>query len=157
MKMRLFFTTVIFLFSLVVVQAQNNEMFERLSNHKDITTVYISKSLLSMMPNMVEGGPDIKALAGKLEQLEIYNSNGNKEANKMIRKEMDDLVKTKTYETLMMVKDGTDNVTFYAYQEKGRFKDLVMFVNDPEECTIIRIMGNFTAEDIQKVVEGKNK
>ena len=106
---------------------------------------------------MDTGGADIKGLAGKLEQLEIYNSNGNKDANNIIRKEIEALVKSKTYETLMKVKDGSDNITFYAHKENDRFKDLVMFVNDPEECTIIRIMGNFTAEDIQKVMDSKKK
>ncbi len=55
----------------MAIKAQTN-MFDRLSNKKEISTVYISKSLLGMMPNMDMGGADIKGLANKLEQLEIY-------------------------------------------------------------------------------------
>ena len=155
MKTKIILTSLLLMFGLMAVQAQNSDMFEKLSNHKDVTTVYISKSLLNMMPNLDTGGADIKSLAGKLEQLEIYNTNGNKEANSLIRKEVEALTKSKTYETLMKIKDGTDNVTFYAHKEKDRFKDLIMFVNEPDDCTIIRIMGNFTAEDIQKVMDSK--
>jgi len=155
MKIKVFITAVLLMLGLVPIQAQNSDIFEKLSDHKDVTTVYITKALLNMMPNIDTGGADIKSLAGKLEQLEIYDSNGNKDANSIMKKEIDALVKSKTYETLMKVKDGGDNITFYAYKEKERFKDLVMFINDPEDCTIIRIMGNFTAEDIQKVMDSK--
>lgn len=155
MKIKVLITAMVFMFSFIAVQAQNS-MFDKLSNHKDISTVFISKSLLSMMPNKgadMMGGADIKNLAGKLEQLEIYNSE-SKEASKLIRTEVEAMVKAKTYETLMSVKDKGDNVTFYAHKEKDRFKDLIMFVNEPNECTIIRIVGNFTAEDIQGVMGG---
>jgi len=156
MKTKIILLMIVFISGIAGIQAQN-KIFEKLSNHKDITTVYISKSLLNMMPNLDTGGADIKGLAGKLEQLEIYSSNDNKDATKVIRDEIDGLVKSKTYEVLMKVKDQGNNVTFYAYKEKDKIKDLVMFVDDPESCTIIRIMGNFTTDDIQKVMDGTTK
>lgn len=142
------------MFGLLNIQAQGSDMFEKLSNMDDVTTVYVSKSLLRMMPDIDTGGANIKGLANKLDQVEIYTTNGNKEANKLARKEVEALTKSKTYETLMKVKDGGDNITFYAHKEKEHFKDLIMFINEPDECTIIRIMGTFTAEDIQKVMDG---
>ncbi|MBK5721720.1 DUF4252 domain-containing protein [Dysgonomonas sp. Marseille-P4677] len=153
MKIKVLFTSVMLILSSMMI-AQNN-MFDRLSNNKDISTVYISKSLLGMMPKMDMGGADIKGLASKLEQLEIYSSENSKEASKLMRTEIEAMVKAKTYETLMSIKDKGDNITFYAHKEKERFKDLIMFINAPDECTIIRIVGNFTAEDIQSVMNKK--
>ncbi|MDU1890462.1 MAG: DUF4252 domain-containing protein [Dysgonomonas sp.] len=153
MNRKVLLTIMALILSFTAVQAQ--DIFEKLSNHDDITTVYISKSLLSMMPSKgadMMGGVNIKNLASKLEQLEVYNSE-NKGASDMMRNEIKALVKTKTYETLMAVKDKGDNVTFYAHKENDKFKDLVMFVNEPNACTIIRITGNFTAEDIQGVMD----
>lgn len=155
MKIKALFITILFILGVISVQAQSTDMFEQLSNHKDVTTVYISKSLLKMVPNTNAGGIDIKSLAGKLDQVEIYSTNGSKEADKAIRKEIEAVAKSKTYETLMKIKDGWDNIAFYGHKEKDNFKDLIMFIDEPGECTIIRIMGNFTAEDIQKVMDSK--
>jgi hypothetical protein len=66
--------------------------------------------------------------------------------------------KNKSYETLMSVKEKDQVVDFYAQQDNnGKFKDLIMFVNEPNECTVIRIVGNFTMEDIQGVMNSVNK
>ena len=160
MKIKIITLAIITAFSVLGVQAQKG-MFDKLSNHKDVTAVYISKALIKMMPEIDTGGADIKALAGKLEQMEIYSSYSNKEAANIIRKEVEGMTKTKTYEVLMKIKDQGSNITFYAFKEKDRIKDLVMLIDQSDECTIIRIMGNFTAEDIQKVMDGadvnKNK
>ena len=157
MKLKVLITSILLLLGIAAMHAQNT-MFDRLSANKDISTVYISKALLNMMPKMDvgAGGADIKSLAGKLEQLEIYSSQ-SKDAAKLIRNEFEGIKKGKTYETLMAIKDKDDNITFYARKEKDNFKDLIMFVNDPEECTVIRIMGNFTAEDVQKVMNSSKK
>lgn len=155
MKTKILLIAILLFSALGYMQAQNN-MFDKLSKQKGITTVYISKSLLSMMPNMETGGANIKGLSGKLEQLEIYSSENNKEAAKLMKEEVNVLVKEKKYEVLMSVKDGDDNVTFYAYKENGKFKDLIMFTEEPGESSIIRIIGNFSAEDVQGVI-GKRK
>lgn len=106
-----------------------------------------------MMPDMDMNGANVKGLSKKLEQLEIYN-NESKEASGIIRTEIDKLIKNKTYEGLMQMKDSDDNITFYANKEKGRIKELIMYINNSDECTIIRILGNFTTEDIQSVISG---
>lgn len=156
MKTKILLTTIMLALSSMMMTAQTN-MFDKLSGNKNISTVYISKALLSMVPNMDMGGADIKGLAGKLEQMEIYSSENNKDASKLMRTEIESMVKAKTYETLMSIKDKDDNITFYAHKDKNRFKDLIMFINQPDECTIIRIVGNFTAEDIQSVMNSNNK
>lgn len=155
MKTKILLTITLFLFSFAV-WAQN-DVFEKLSNNKDISVVYISKSLLGMMSksDMKVDGADIKSLAGKLEKMEIYNAE-SKSGSNLIKAEVDKL-KDKKYETLMRIKDENENITFYAYKEKDKFKDLIMYINTPDECTLIRIAGNFTTEDIQDVVNGSKK
>lgn len=155
MKAKILLIAILSVFSFMSIYAQE-DMFERLSDHKDITTVYISKSLLKMMPDINAGGANIKGLAGKLEQLEIYNSEESKEAAKLMKQEIAGLLKSKKYEILMKVKEKDNTVTFYVYKEKDRIKDLIMFVDQKEECSIIRIKGNFSAEDVQGVMGNKS-
>jgi hypothetical protein len=155
MKTKIIVTTILLTISFLNAQAQNSDMFEKLSNHKDVTSVYISKTLLGMVSNFNTGGADIRSLAGKLEQIEIYNSNGNREANRIINEGVEELIKAKTYEVLMRVRDGgsSTDIVFYAQKERNHFRDLIMHITQANSATIIRIMGVFTAEDIQKVMD----
>ncbi len=96
MKIKGLLIAVVFMLSAVAVQAQD-KMFEKFSDNKDITTVYISKALLSMVPNMDAGGVNVKGLANKLEKLEIYTSE-NKGAMKTMASEAQVMKKNKAYE-----------------------------------------------------------
>lgn len=152
MKLKGLLTAFVFMFSLIAIQAQD-KMFERFSNNKDITTVYISKALLSMVPNMETGGVNVKGLANKLEQLEIYTSE-NKNSIKQMVLEAESLKKNKAFESLMSVKESDQVINFYAQKDgNNKFKDLIMVINESAECTIIRIVGSFTMEDIKKVMD----
>lgn len=156
MKMKGLLIAIAFMLSAIAMQAQD-KMFERFSNNKDITTVYISKALLSMVPNMDAGGLNVKNLANKLEKLEIYTSESQSAMKAMVA-EAQSMKKNKAYETLMSVKEKDQVVDFYAQQDSnGKFKDLIMFVNQSDECTVIRIVGNFTMDDIKGVMGSVNK
>lgn len=150
MKTKILLMTIFSIFSFMSISAQE-DVFEKLSDHQDITTVYISKSLLKMMPDINTGGANIKGLSEKIDQLEIYNSEGSADAAKLMKQEVNKLIKSRKYEILMKVKEKDNNVTFYAHKEKEKIKDLVMFVDNTDECTIIRISGDFSAEDIKSV------
>ncbi|MDR0683390.1 MAG: DUF4252 domain-containing protein [Dysgonamonadaceae bacterium] len=139
------------------VSASAQDLFEKLADNEHITSVYISKTLLNMFPAMSDKiqveGVDVENVIHKLEQIDIYTSD-NKEAAQFIRTEAKKLQsQSKSYEVLMKVKDGSEDVIFYAEKEKDRFKSLVMFVDSIDECTLIRLMGSFTAEDVQKITK----
>lgn len=156
MKTKRFLITILALSAVLMANAQAN-LFEKLSNNKNVTTVYISKALLSMMPaDMDMGGANIKGLASKLEKIEIYTSE-NKEAIALMKAETEFLKKNKGYEALMTVKETDNHVMFYAQQDKDKFKDLLMLVDQPNQSVIIRIIGSFTSEDIQSVMNSSNK
>lgn len=154
MRIKSLLIGIAFMFSLMAVHGQE-QMFEKFSSNNDISTVYISKALLSMAGNMDMGGANIKGLAGKLEKLEIYTSE-SKDAVKVMKEETGKLAKDKSFEVLMQVKDKGEFVTFYGKKISGdKFKDLIMHVEEPNECTIIRIVGTFTMDDIQGVINDK--
>ncbi len=112
-----------FLFFTLGIQAQS-KMYEKLSNkegillfdkfssNKDITSVFVSKSMLSMISDIKLSEMGVNKIIGKLDQ----------------------------------------NVNFYGVKDKDIIKDLVMFVDQSNSnCTIIRILGTFTTEDIQQI------
>jgi hypothetical protein len=152
MKIKVLLIAIAIMSGTIAVQAQT-QIFDKFSNNKDISTVVVSKALLSMAGNMDMGGVNIKALVNKLERLEIYSSD-NKNAMNQMRTEAGKLGSDKSFEVLMMVRDKGENVTFYGKKEKDdKIRDFIMFVDDADNCTIIRIVGLFTMEDIQSVTQ----
>ena len=155
MKTKKWLIAAIVLLNMVSVSAQ--DLFEKLGDNENITSIYVSKALLKMVPGMVTDqvnveGVDIGNIITKLEQIDIYTSE-NEEGSKLIRAEAKKLQsQSKSYEVLMKIKDGSNNVIFYAEKEKDRFKSLIMFV-DGDECVLIRLLGSFTAEDIQNITK----
>ncbi len=153
MKTKNLFIALMLLIGITAAQAQTSKttMFDKFSNNKDITAVFISKAMLgSMSGDQSVNGIDIEGLKGKLDQIEIYTSE-KAEACKSFRSEMEVVKKGKTYEVLMSIKDGDQNINFYAQKDKEKFSELLMFVDQPDECVIIRILGSFTSDDIQNI------
>ncbi len=152
---------IMFLSSLSLSAQNTTQMFDKFSDNEEITTVFISKALLQMAPELKAdmGGANISNLIGKLSQIEIYTTE-KKSVAQMMKSESDKLIKNKSYESLMTVKDKKDNVVFLIQRNKDRIDELLMVVSGLDECTIIRITGDFTMEDIRKVMsesENKNK
>ena len=68
--------------------------------------------------------------------------------------EAESLKKNKAFESLMSVRESDQIINFYAQKDgNNKFKDLVMVISQNTECTIIRIVGSFTMEDIKKVMD----
>ena len=149
MKLKGLFIALAFILSATAIQAQSS-LFNKLGNNKSINSIYISKTMLGMASNMSMGAANIKVIANKLEQLEIYTSE-TKDAANMMKKEMGALSKNKMYDLLMNMRDGESNTSFYALKVKDNFKELIMITDESESCVIIRMVGDFTMEDIQKV------
>ncbi len=155
MKTKSLFIALMLLIGVTAAQAQDNtsKMFERFSNNNEITSVFISKAMLgSMSGDQAVNGIDIKGLKEKLNQIEIYTTE-SPEACKSFRSEMSLIQKGNSHELLMSIKDKGNNVNFYAKKDNDKFKELIMFVDQAKECVIIRILGSFTSEDIEKITK----
>lgn len=127
-----------------------SDFFDKMAGSRNVNSVYISKAMLSMAPNIHLGGANIKDIANKLEQLDIYTSE-SKESSAMMKKDIEVLARNKTYELLMNLKDGMQTITFYALKNKDKFRELIMVTKETDQCVIIRMVGDFTMADIQKV------
>lgn len=147
MNKRLILTALICIVSIFSIKSQT---YEKLANNKEITSVYISKSMLSLAGGIDMGSADINSLMSKLEGIEIYTSEG-KLGQELISDEIDKMEKNKSFELLMKVKDEEDNIIFYSRKQKDKM-ELVMAIKEPDESLIIRIFGDFTLEDIQKLI-----
>ncbi len=130
-----------------------NKIFDKYADTKGVTSVYISKTMLQMMPNMKTQGIDIGHIAGQLESVNILTTE-TPSISKSMRYDMANFDRNKEYEQLMRVKDITTQSVFYIKKRQNKVHELIMFVDEPGEFVIIQITGNLTLQDIQNITKG---
>lgn len=132
-----------------------NKLFDKFAEMDNVSSVYISKSMFQMMPNIQTEGLNLMNLKGKISSLQILNTE-SKDKAELMRKEFSGLV-GKQHEELMRVRDGKTNATFYAKQNKDIIHELIMLANTEKGFTVIQILGDFTLNDIQEITSNMNK
>lgn len=152
MRLKTIFITTALIFFSLVGQAQTANVFDKLSARKDIQAVHVSQSLLGMISKMDMGGADIAHLADKLKQIDVYTSE-SADAAKFMKTEASFFATNKAYESFMTVKEKAQTVTFYGQKNGEKFKDLVMLLEEANKYTVVRMVGEFTAKDIQQIVK----
>jgi hypothetical protein len=104
-------------------------------------------------------GVDVENIVNKLNRIDIYTSE-DADMKKLIVKETTDFFNGKggkDYDILMKVKEEKNNVVFYGKKDGNFFTSLVMVVNGDDNCTLIRMLGKFTPQDIQDFTKAAKK
>ncbi|MDR1343510.1 MAG: DUF4252 domain-containing protein [Prevotellaceae bacterium] len=144
--------TAILLLAAGVSFAQES-IFDRFSGQKDITCITITKALINMLPSASSSinmnGIDIKGIADKLEQVDIFTSKTKNVVEQMEAEATQYFSSNKSYEMLMKIKNEADNVTFYGQKAENAFKSLVILVSNNGECVLVHLSGKLTVEDIR--------
>lgn len=154
MKTKFIYTIILAITCIISTQAQD-KLFDKLAANNNITMVQINKALLDLIPQMQYNpkAADIKQLTQNLDLMEIYNCNNNLKAITFVKSEMKDFLKTTAMESLMTIKDKGQMVYFYGQKQKDRYKNLILYMEETNNCTVIRITGNFTSNDIKNVID----
>lgn len=125
-----------------------DKLFEKYGEKDGVTSVYISKAMFKMIPSLDIEDLNLKNMSEKINSMQILSCEKRETAKEM---ENDFKKITGSYTELMRVKDDGDSVFFYTKQKGELIEELLMLVSEPDEFTVIRITGNFTIEDIQKI------
>jgi hypothetical protein len=133
--------------------AQNNSslLFDKYADTDGVTSVYISKAMFRMMPNIENMELNLGNMNEKIESLYILTTE-KKELIPAMRKDVLQLIK-KDHEELMRVRDGSTKVTFYASVKGDLVGDLLMLSDTESEFIVIQLSGNFTLQDIQEITK----
>lgn len=131
-----------------------DSFFDKFADMDGITSVYISKAMLSMMPNMKTEGVNIGEVAGKLDYIQILTCEKPTLIPK-IKKELEYINPKNGYEELLRVNDTGEKTTIYLKTNKNGKKEFVLLTSEKNELTIIIIVGNLSLKEIQGVVNKK--
>ena len=128
--------------------------FDKYADMEGMSSVYISKSMLRMFPDMSGkiNGVNVGNLAGRLDHIQILSSEEAK-LIELLRKETKDVSPAKGYEELMRVRDDGDKVNMYFKEDKKGKNEFVLIADGKDEFTIISIVGDLTLEEMQGMVE----
>lgn len=145
---------IVFLSLLLMTVVQNaraqDALFDKYEDTNGVTTVFISKTMLGMIPNVKAGNHDISKVAGKLDQLRILTC----EKASLISRILDDAKKTyksEGYEAIMRMNDDGGKMTIYQRSLKGGKNEFVLLQEDGSNLNIINVKGAITLKDIQKI------
>ena len=132
-----------------------DKLFDKYTEMDNVTSVYISKAMFQMMPNINNTGLNLMNMKGKIESLQLATTE-KKEISDQMRKEFTKLV-GRQHSELMRVRDGKTRATFYADMKGEQVKDLLMLAETDSSFTVIQLLGNFTLQDIQEIAKEMEK
>ena len=152
MKHRSIYIAFLSLLLMTIVQSgmAQDALFDKYEDTNGVTTVYISKTMLSMIPNVKAGNHDIGQIAGKLDQLRIITC----EKATLIPRILDDakkIYKSEGYEVIMRMNDDGEKMTIYQRSLKGGKNEFVLLQEDSSDLNIINVKGAITLKDIQMI------
>lgn len=131
-----------------VAYAQGSAVFKKYADNNEVTTVYISKSMLGMVSGIgavgAVGGMNFEGLSTNLTSLQVLTCE-NIGLIPEIRKSFNQAVEK--YELLMQVNDEGEKTNIYSCE-----KEILMLVEEEDEFTAILFTGDFKKSDLKKIM-----
>lgn len=128
-----------------------DKLFDKYADMDNVTSVFISKKMFDMMPNIESGGLSLMNLKGKINNLQLLTTE-KRDVQDQMRKEFSGLI-GKSHEELMRVKDNNTKATFYIEQNGELINEMIMLADTDSNYVVIRLTGKFTLQDIQDVAK----
>ena len=127
--------------------------FDKYAEMDGVTSVYITKSMLSLFPKGQANvnGINIGDIASRLDNIQILSTDEQPIVDKL-RKETSHINTRNGYEELMRVREDGEKTTIYFKDSKKDKKEFVLLVDEKDEFTIISIVGDLTLQEIQGIV-----
>ena len=110
--------------------------FDKYADMEGVTSVYISKAMLSLMPDMKTEEIYIGELASKLDNIQILNCE-KASVTAQIKKDISYISPKNGYQELIRINDEGEKVTIFQKQNEGKQKEFVLLCEEQNELTII--------------------
>lgn len=147
--MKRIFTVIAVMMACLSMHAQA-ELFSKYDNTHGVTTVYVSKSMLSIMPQMKTGGVDIGSIAQKLDNISILTC----ERPSMIggiKQNASAIYSRDGYEEEMKLNDSDSHTVIYMKQLSGGTNEFALVNTENNVLRIVNIKGRISLRDIQSI------
>lgn len=147
---RTYIITLLFCLCSLLTYAQSS-FFDKFTDMNEVTSVYISKAMLNLMPDMKSKGINIGNVVSKLDNIQIVSCE-NPSVIVKIKKELQFINPKNGYEELMRVNSKGEKTIIYLKQKNKEKKEFVLINSEEAEFTIIVITGNISLEEMKGIV-----
>lgn len=147
--------TMVILFTGITASAQSADVFNKISEMDGVTSIYISKAMLSMFGSNIHqdlGGVEISEIASSLNSIEIFNIE-EKNLIKKIKPLINKLAEDKAFEVLAKIKEDGENVTIYGEPNGKVLSRLALVVEEADELVIIYMTGDIPLDKISALTK----
>ncbi|MDE5969746.1 MAG: DUF4252 domain-containing protein [Muribaculaceae bacterium] len=147
---RLYILSILFILAVVSVNAQVSKIFEQYSDSKGVTSVYISSTMLRMIPDLKTGDVELKGMTDKLNFIRVLSTEKSDVASK-IANELNSQIKKDSYEILISANDGDEKANIYMKTDSKGINEYLIVAREPNQLSIVLINGSITPADVQKM------
>ncbi len=134
--------------------AQAIKFFEKYEDADDVTSVYVSKAMLRMIPDFSTADMDFKDVGGKINCIRVLTAD-RAEVSAKLKTEADKVIKDGKYELLVKVSEGKEKTNIYMKTDKEGVNEYIILNGSPKDFNAILIEGALTPADVQKMANKK--
>ena len=126
-----------------------NDLFEKYAGKEEVINFTVPKSMLQLIPDIDANGFDIKRLRDNIETVEIYTTQ-----SAAISAEM-----TEDFKNLVpagytrLIQDNKSNTIIWVKEKGEAISEFVAVTDINGTVGVVRILGLFTADDIQQTMK----
>lgn len=135
-------------------QAQKN-LFNKYNDMKGVSSVYISKAMMELNPNLFMKDLYIGKVAERLNSVQVFSTREDKVKAEML-KDIRSLVQSSKYELLMKQKGTVSGSEVYVNRKGNKIKELIMVMDGAASLKFVYMEGDMTSDDIKKLMLYQN-
>ncbi len=140
----------------ITTQAQTlKSLFNKYSNDERFEYVSVGRGMLTMGKIFGDTDEEKQPVLSKIKSLKILTlTDGFDDTlQKEVLKELDEVINTGNFETLLEVRDKTERVNIYIQSTASNDTDMLVANKDDYELSIIWIKGNLTPEELMLLLD----
>jgi hypothetical protein len=127
-------------------------LFRKYADVNGISTVYISKSMFRMMPNIKAGNKDISRISSKIDKMQILNCE-RPSLIPSVKRVAKSTYKKGKYEDVMQINENGEHTVIYQKLHPNGKHEFVLFCEEKDELSIINIFGSVTLSEIRNIAD----
>ncbi len=149
------------LISIAALAQDGKSIYNKYSDEKNVSAVYISPSMFRLMGSipeidMPDGDINLSPYIKEMSGMYLIDSE-NPKINEALAADAQKMISKGKYELLMEAKDDGERVRIYIVPEGEFITSFVMTATEPDECVFISIEGKLLRKDLEKLLANAMK
>lgn len=138
------------------------KQFADIASNKDVTSFYISKTMLKMAGDIggeYSEGIDINSILGDLNSIEILTCE-KADAIKKMASDVEKRIAELQGNVLVESNDGDETVVIYGTpdpKDENKISNLIIYSREPDELSLVVLNGSIDMAAVADMIEKENK